>query len=167
MEPEDPYQVEGGYRPADDREGSETDSSGESQGHDSVLSTHSPTTPGLSIPSAVLDRFLGTPAPAAFQSGDESLDLQLCITGGEQLEVRQALQEDRAEDSARDTPDWIEAPEDWRVDTPDRRLPPALVASVQAQDRRRVRYLRKIDGAKFRINVTARGEVIVALRPLL
>ncbi|XP_052855618.1 uncharacterized protein LOC128264247 [Drosophila gunungcola] len=36
MEPDDPYQVEGVYRPVDHREGSVTGSSGESQGHDSV-----------------------------------------------------------------------------------------------------------------------------------
>ncbi|KAH8349216.1 hypothetical protein KR084_004229, partial [Drosophila pseudotakahashii] len=123
-----------------------------------------PLTPGRSIPSAVLNQFLGTPAQAASQSGDEEPDLQLFLTGGEQHEVLQALQDDPAEDPVRSNPHWIEAPVDWRVDTPNRRLPPTLVASIQTQDRRSVRYLRLIDGVKFRVNVTARGEIKVTLR---
>ncbi|XP_044312549.1 uncharacterized protein LOC123037113 [Drosophila rhopaloa] len=124
-----------------------------------------PPTPGRSIPHSVMDLFLRPSTQAPSQSGDEELDLQLFLTGGEQHEVLQALQEDPAEDPVRGDAHWIEAPADWRVDTPDHRLPPILVASIQAQDRRRVRYLRHFDGAKFRGSVTARGEVSVTLRP--
>ncbi|XP_070854981.1 uncharacterized protein [Drosophila suzukii] len=59
---------------------------------------------------------------------------------------------------------WIVAPVGWRVDTHQRRLPTALVASIQEQDRRRVRYLRQIEGHRFRVTITAGREVIVSLR---
>uniref|UniRef100_A0A6P4E9N0 Proline-rich receptor-like protein kinase PERK10 n=1 Tax=Drosophila rhopaloa TaxID=1041015 RepID=A0A6P4E9N0_DRORH len=73
-----------------------------------------PPTPGRSIPHAVMDLFLRPSAQAPSQSGDEELDLQLFLAGGEQHEVLQALQEDTAEDPVRGDAHWIEASADWR-----------------------------------------------------
>jgi len=42
-----------------------------------------PLTPGRTIPSAVLDQFLGPPAQATSHAEDEEFDLQHFLTGGE------------------------------------------------------------------------------------
>jgi len=67
--------------------------------------------------------------------GVEELDLQLFLTGGEENEVLEDLRECPDANQVLNESQWVEAAADWRVDTHERRLPPALIASIQAQDR--------------------------------
>jgi len=94
----------------------------------------------------------------------EEPDLQLFLSGEEDEEVLQALRECPDAAQVMEEAQWIVALIGWRVDTHQRQLPTALVASIEEQDRRRVRYLRQIEGHRFRVTITAGWEVIVSLR---
>jgi len=91
-------------------------------------------------------------------------DLNMFLSREEEDEVLQALRECPDAGKVMEEAQWIVAPVGWRVDTHQRRLPTALVASTQEQDRRRVRYLRQIEGHRIRVTITAGREVIVSLR---
>ncbi|XP_070854965.1 histone-lysine N-methyltransferase SETD1B-like [Drosophila suzukii] len=121
-----------------------------------------PISPGLGTSARAVPQTPGrTIAPS--ELGWEP-DLKLFLSREEEDEVLQALRECPDAGQVMEEAQWIVAPVGWKVDTHQRRLPTALVASIQEQDRRRVRYLRQIEGHRFRVTITAGREVIVSLR---
>ncbi|KRF82910.1 uncharacterized protein [Drosophila virilis] len=61
--------------------------------------------------------------------------------------------------------DWVVAPTDWWVTTPDRRLPSMLIEFVlnhiEMGGIQRRRFRRQVDGSVFRVCISAAGRVII------